>query len=71
VGNGWDQNDWAVKEFPSKDFDKYFPNTPVVLNRIDGHTIVYSKALALANITKDTKVSGGQIKLKWRTNRIF
>jgi hypothetical protein len=18
VGNGWDQNDWAVKEFPSK-----------------------------------------------------
>ena len=66
VGNGWDQNDWAVKEFPSKeDLDKYFPNTPVVLNRIDGHAIIVnSKVLALANITKDTKVSGGQIELK-------
>jgi hypothetical protein len=25
VGNGWDQNDWEVKEFPSKAIlDKYF-----------------------------------------------
>jgi predicted amidohydrolase YtcJ len=38
--NGWDQNDW-LKEFPSKeDLDKYFPDTPVVLNRIDGHAII-------------------------------
>lgn len=66
VGNGWDQNDWKVKEFPSKALlDKYFPNTPVVLNRVDGHAIVVnSKVLALAGITKDTKVEGGQIEIK-------
>jgi hypothetical protein len=65
VGNGWDQNDWAVKQFPSKAIlDKYFPNIPVVLNRVDSHAIVVnSKVLAMANITKDTKTSGGQIEI--------
>lgn len=65
IGRGWDQNDWAVKEFPSKAIlDKYFPNTPVVLKRIDGHAIVVnSKVLSMANITKDTKITGGQIEI--------
>lgn len=66
VGNGWDQNDWSVKEFPSKAIlDKYFPDIPVVLNRVDGHAIIVnSKVLALAGITKDTKALGGQIEIK-------
>jgi predicted amidohydrolase YtcJ len=66
VGNGWDQNDWKIKEFPSKAIlDKYFPNIPVVLNRVDGHAIIVnSKALALAGVTKDTKAVGGQIEIK-------
>jgi predicted amidohydrolase YtcJ len=66
VGSGWDQNDWEVKEFPSKAIlDKYFPNIPVVLNRIDGHAIIVnSKTLALAGVTKDTKAVGGQIKIE-------
>jgi len=66
VGNGWDQNDWTVKEYPSKAIlDKYFPNIPVVLNRVDGHAIIVnSKALSLAGITKDTKFTGGQIEIK-------
>jgi predicted amidohydrolase YtcJ len=66
VGNGWDQNDWNTKKFPSKAIlDKYFPNIPVVLNRIDGHAIIVnSKALELAGITKDTKAIGGQIEIK-------
>ena len=66
VGNGWDQNDWGVKEFPSKaDLDKYFPDIPVVLNRVDGHAIIVnSKVLSLAGITKDTKAVGGQIEIK-------
>lgn len=66
VGNGWDQNDWKVKEYPSKEIlDKYFPNTPVVLNRVDGHAIIVnSKVLDLAGITKDTKAVGGQIEVK-------
>jgi predicted amidohydrolase YtcJ len=66
IGNGWDQNDWKIKEFPSKAIlDKYFPNIPVVLNRVDKHAIIVnSKALALAGITKDTKAVGGQIEIK-------
>jgi hypothetical protein len=65
VGNGWDQNDWEVKEFPSKEIlDEYFPNTPIVLNRVDGHAIIVnSKVLSMANITKDTKAAGGQIEI--------
>lgn len=65
VGNGWDQNDWEVKKFPTKaDLDAEFPDVPVVLNRVDGHAIlVNSKALKLAGITKDTKAVGGQIEM--------
>lgn len=65
VGNGWDQNDWKVKKYPTKaDLDVAFPDIPVVLNRIDGHAIIVnSKALKLAGITKDTKAVGGQIEI--------
>ena len=65
VGNGWDQNDWKVKKYPTKaDLDAVFPDIPVVLNRIDGHAIIVnSKALKLAGITKDTKAVGGQIEI--------
>jgi predicted amidohydrolase YtcJ len=65
VGNGWDQNDWEVKKFPTKaDLDLAFPNIPVVLNRIDGHAILVNTAvLKLAGITKDTKAVGGQIEI--------
>lgn len=64
-GRGWDQNDWAVKEFPTKDkLDALFPDTPVVLERVDGHAyLVNQKALDLAKIDNTTKVSGGEIML--------
>lgn len=62
-GRGWDQNDWEVKEFPTKDkLDEIFPDTPVVLRRIDGHAIlVNQKTLDLAGITLETKAVGGDI----------
>ncbi|MFV8371348.1 amidohydrolase [Flavobacterium sp. LB2P74] len=65
VGNGWDQNDWKVKKYPTKaDLDAAFPDIPVVLNRVDGHAIIVnSKALKLAGITKNTKAIGGQIEI--------
>lgn len=65
-GRGWDQNDWKVKEFPTKELlDKHFPNTPVALTRIDGHAMLAnSKALELAGITVKTKAEGGQIEIK-------
>ncbi|HLG35742.1 MAG TPA: amidohydrolase [Bacteroidia bacterium] len=66
LGRGWDQNDWAVKEFPdNKILDSLFPHTPVYLVRVDGHAaLCNSEALRRANITAATKVSGGSIELK-------
>ena len=50
TGGGWDQNDWAVKEFPSNEkLNKLFPDHPVLLTRIDGHAAVANqKALDAA-----------------------
>lgn len=62
-GRGWDQNDWPVKEYPTKKtLDSLFPNIPVALTRIDGHALwVNSKALALAGITSETSMPGGEV----------
>ncbi len=62
-GRGWDQNDWEVQEFPTKErLDVLFPNIPVALERVDGHAyLVNQKALDMANITAATQVSGGEI----------
>ena len=62
-GRGWDQNDWANKELPTKkELDELFPDLPVALKRIDGHALlVNQKALDLAGITENTEVSGGEI----------
>ena len=66
TGRGWDQNDWEVKEFPTRQMlDKAFPDTPVLLRRIDGHAgWVNSKALELAGVKNETKVDGGSVILK-------
>ncbi len=63
LGRGWDQNDWDVKEFPTKkELDALFPDIPVALRRVDGHALlVNQKALDMAGIDKDTKVEGGEI----------
>ena len=65
-GRGWDQNDWEVKEFPTKrELDSLYPDIPVALTRIDGHAmIVNSKALEIAGITSETKMDGGEVILK-------
>ncbi len=66
IGRGWDQNDWPVKEFPSKEaLDKLFPNTPVLLTRIDGHAaIANQKALDAAGVKAGVTLTGGQIETK-------
>ncbi|MGC6479857.1 MAG: amidohydrolase [Flavobacteriaceae bacterium] len=62
-GRGWDQNDWEDQSYPTKErLDQLFPDTPVVLERIDGHAyLVNQKALDLAGITAETEVPGGTI----------
>jgi predicted amidohydrolase YtcJ len=63
VGRSWDQNDWEIKEFPTKEkLDELFPVKPVYLTRVDGHAaIVNSVALELADITSNTFIDGGKI----------
>ena len=65
-GRGWDQNDWVVKEFPTKEkLDQLFPDRPVFLKRIDGHAaVVNQKALDIAGVTTKTKINGGEIEQK-------
>ncbi len=66
TGRGWDQNDWEVKEFPTKEkLDVLFPNTPVAIRRIDGHALLANqKAIDLAGVTTETEFSGGDILKK-------
>ena len=65
TGRGWDQNDWEVKEFPNKSMlDKHFPDTPILLRRIDGHAgWANSAALKIAGVTADSQVDGGTVML--------
>lgn len=65
-GRGWDQNDWAKKEFPDKsELDRLFPDRPVFLKRIDGHAaLVNQKALDLCGVTLNTRVRGGSLEQK-------
>lgn len=63
VGFGWDDNNWKSK--PTRQIlDDWFPNTPVCLTRIDGHTVwVNSTALKLAGLGKNPpQVFGGRIE---------
>ncbi|MGO4918142.1 amidohydrolase [Maribacter spongiicola] len=66
-GRGWDQNDWELKEFPTKaQLDTIFPDIPVALERVDGHAyLVNQKALDMAGIDWSTKIEGGEIVKKW------
>lgn len=63
TGRSWDQNDWDVKEFPTKEIlDAAFPDVAVYLTRVDGHAAwVNSKAIELAGINANTSVDGGDV----------
>ena len=65
-GRYWDQNDWELKNFPDKtELDILFPDTPVVLKRVDGHAyLVNQKTLDISGIDSTTKISGGTVVLK-------
>lgn len=66
TGRGWDQNDWEVKQFPTKQkLDELFPNNPVLITRVDGHAAVANqKALELANVRAGQTLTGGDIEVK-------
>jgi len=63
IGNGWDQNDWQNKGFPTNEkLTALFPDRPVFLNRIDGHAaIANQKALDDAGVKGGHKLVGGDM----------
>ncbi len=67
TGRGWDQNDWPLQEFPTRELlDQVVRdhlNQPVYLTRVDGHAAwVNTRALELAEISADTPdPDGGKI----------
>lgn len=66
TGYGWDQNDWAVKDFPdNKELNRLFPDRAVLLERIDGHAaIANQKALELSNVRPGRSLEGGTVETK-------
>jgi predicted amidohydrolase YtcJ len=64
-GTGWDQNNWNDNEYPDKSkLDLFFPNTPVILKRIDGNAFFVNQvALDKAGITSESKINRGKVVL--------
>jgi len=60
IGGGWDQNLWTDKDFPTKDsLDKYFPETPVYLSRVDYHAaLANTAAMDIAKLEEKSVVGG-------------
>jgi predicted amidohydrolase YtcJ len=64
LGEGWDQNRWPQRVFPTHEaLSAAIPDRPVELDRVDGHAIlVNAKAMQMAGITKATRdPDGGRI----------
>ena len=64
LGRGWDQNDWAVTDFPTHDLiSAAAPDNPVYLTRVDGHAAIANRAaMAAAGLTgSSTDPDGGRI----------
>jgi len=65
-GRGWDQNKWPGKKYPTNALlNSLFPNTPVVLQRIDGHAaIANQKAFDIAGVKPGQTIVGGEVETK-------
>jgi len=64
TGGDWDEEKWSPAQLPTRrTIDAATPNTPVFVNRYDGHeALANSLALKLAGITAATKSpAGGEI----------
>lgn len=62
VGRGWDQNNWPEKEFPTHHrLTELFPNTPVVLIRVDGHAVITNlEAMQRLGVDDDSRFPDGE-----------
>ncbi len=66
TGGYWDHEKWERKDLPTKEMiDDITPNTPVFVERLDGHMgLANSYALKLAGVTKDTESPEGGLIVK-------
>lgn len=66
VGRGWDQNLWEKKEFPNRQMlDKAYPDRPVMLIRVDGHTVLANQlALKKAGIGMNNSFRPGEVGIR-------
>lgn len=65
-GRGWNHDFFEVNRFPTRyDLDKISSKHPIIVTRACGHvSVVNSKALEMAGITKDTlQIQGGHFDL--------
>ncbi len=64
LGRGWDQNDWATKQFPNREkLDELFPDRPVLLTRVDGHAAIANEK-AMKGIKPGVKLTGGEVETR-------
>ena len=63
TGGDWDHERWPDAKLPTKELiDQYTPNTPVFVNRLDGHmALANSLALKLAGVMRETKDPDGGV----------
>jgi predicted amidohydrolase YtcJ len=63
TGGDWDHERWPEAKLPTKELiDPYTPDTPVFVNRLDGHmALANSLALKLARVTRETKDPDGGV----------
>ena len=63
TGGDWDHESWPAANLPTKELiDRYTPNTPVFVNRLDIHmALANSVALKLAGVTRATKDPDGGV----------
>src|SRR2546428_1366333 len=63
TGGDWDHERWPDAKLPTKELiDRYTPDTPGFVNRLDGHmALANSLALKLAGVTRSTKDPDGGV----------
>src|SRR5881396_3284471 len=66
TGGDWDHERWPDAKLPTKELlDRFTPDTPVFVNRLDGHmALANTLALKLAGVTRETKDPPGGVVVR-------
>ena len=66
LGRGWNEEHWeGAKEVNNLGLNRLFPDIPICLQRVDGHSVLANQAaLDAAGITANTEIEGGDVIVK-------